>query len=76
MTPKKLKLLCLHGFGTNKEFMQMQTKAIAAELEELAEFIHIDAPYVVPQELVFDRVVFKYLKGPPRTWLSPKMSKK
>jgi hypothetical protein len=27
-TPKhKLKILCLHGYGTNKEFMKMQTQA-------------------------------------------------
>lgn len=27
--PPKLKLMCLHGYGTNKEFMQMQAKSLA-----------------------------------------------
>jgi hypothetical protein len=72
--PGKLRLMCMHGFGTNKEFMAMQTQALAKELEDLVELIHIDGPYIVPQDLVFDRVVFKYLKGPPRTWFGWKLS--
>ena len=66
--PEKLKLLCMHGFGTSKEFMQMQTKDIVTELADIAEFYFIDGPTIVPRNIVFDSVVFKYLKGSPRSW--------
>jgi hypothetical protein len=54
--------------------MEMQTKALAAELGDLVELVHIDAPYTTPENLVFDKIVFKYLKGSPRTWLSWRLS--
>lgn len=53
----------------------MQTESLQTELQDLVELIHIDAPYTIPEELVFDRVVFKYLKGPPRTWVTWRLSK-
>ena len=48
MKKEKLKILCLHGYGTNKEFMIMQTQAIRKDFEKIAEFIYVDGPYVVP----------------------------
>lgn len=36
VSKKKLKLLCMHGFGTNKEFMRMQTEILRKDLEPIA----------------------------------------
>ena len=36
MSNRKLKLLCMHGYGTNKEFMKMQAKSISTDLQEIA----------------------------------------
>lgn len=60
----------MHGFGTSKEFMQMQTKDVVTELADIAEFYFINGPTLVPRNIVFDPVVFKYLKGPPRSWFN------
>jgi hypothetical protein len=36
-TPRqKLKLLCMHGYGTNAEFMRMQTEILRRDVENLA----------------------------------------
>lgn len=64
----KLKILCLHGYGTNKEFMKMQTQAFRKDFEDLAEFIFVDAPYLVPLRFVLDPKVLKNLEAPPRSW--------
>lgn len=45
---QKLKILCLHGYGTNKEFMKMQTQAFTRDFSDIAEFIFVDGPYIVP----------------------------
>jgi hypothetical protein len=64
----KLKILCLHGFGTNKEFMKMQTQALTKDFEEIAEFIFVDGPIIVPIEFVRDPKVINNLQAPPRSW--------
>lgn len=64
----------MHGFGTNKEFMKMQAGLIEAQLKELAEFIFIDGPVVVPKDVVFDSNVFKHLKGHTRSWFGINLS--
>lgn len=68
-TKKKLKILCLHGFGTNKEFMKMQTQAFRKDFEDMSEFIFVDAPYIVPIQFVLDPKVLRNLEGPPRSWI-------
>jgi hypothetical protein len=64
----------MHGFGTNKEFMKMQSKAVANELSHLAEFYYADGPNIIHNDLVFDKAVFKYLKGSPRSWFNKNIS--
>ena len=35
----------MHGWGTNKQFMKMQTEILRKDLEPIAELIYIDAPH-------------------------------
>lgn len=65
---KKLKLLCMHGFGTNKEFMKMQTEILRKDLEALAEFIFVDGPVQVPLAMILDPKVIKNIQGKPYSW--------
>lgn len=64
----KLKILCLHGFGTNKEFMKMQTQAFRKDFEDIAQFIFVDAPHIVPMQFILDPKVLRNLEAPPRSW--------
>lgn len=64
----RLKILCLHGYGTNKEFMKMQTQAFRRDFEDIAEFIFVDAPNIMPIKFVTDPKVIKNLEAPPRSW--------
>jgi hypothetical protein len=68
MENKKLKIACLHGFGTNKEFMKMQTTIFRKDYEHIADFIFLDAPYIVPYVMVTDIKVIERLETPPRSW--------
>ncbi|GAB9468910.1 Serine hydrolase [Globisporangium polare] len=44
-TQKKLRVLCLHGFRTNVQVMQDQTRALRQVLGETAEFTYISGPF-------------------------------
>ncbi len=57
----------MHGFGTNKEFMRMQTEILRKDLEEIAELIYVDGPYEVPLDFISDPKVLNNLKGSPRS---------
>jgi hypothetical protein len=43
-TPKKLRVLCLHGHRTNDKVMMNQTKGMRAAFGDDAEFIFLNAP--------------------------------
>jgi hypothetical protein len=42
---KKLRVLCLHGFRTNVQVMQDQTRALREALGDAAEFVFLNATY-------------------------------
>lgn len=42
---KKLRVLCLHGFRTNVQVMQDQTRALRQVLGDTAEFVYLNAPF-------------------------------
>ena len=65
---KKLKLLCMHGWGTNKDFMKMQTEILRRDLDSMTEFIFVDGPFELPLEMVGDPKVTKNLKGKAYAW--------
>ncbi|KAK0533691.1 hypothetical protein OC835_002946 [Tilletia horrida] len=40
--PRKVRILCLHGKGTNAAIMKSQTKAVCSKLEDICEFVFVD----------------------------------
>ncbi|KAG7401037.1 hypothetical protein PHYBOEH_003232 [Phytophthora boehmeriae] len=42
---EKIRVLCLHGYGTNKEVMFDQTRGIREVLGSSAEFVFVNGPY-------------------------------
>jgi hypothetical protein len=75
-TPKKkLKILCMHGFVTNKEFMKKQTEFLRKDLDNIAEFIFVDGPFEVPNDMIRDDRVTRNLVGPPRSWIKYNQSR-
>jgi predicted esterase len=45
MSIRKLKILCLHGFGQNAAIFRKQTCALRKSLKDYAEFVYVNAPY-------------------------------
>ena len=43
-SPRKLRILCLHGYHGSGRILRGQTAAFAGELSSLAELVFIDAP--------------------------------
>lgn len=74
--PKKLKILCMHGYGTNAEFMKMQTDALRKDVGELAEFIFVNGPNVIPLETINDPKVVKNIVGNAYSWYDFKTRRK
>ena len=67
---RKLKIACLHGYGTNKEFMKMQTNLFCKDFILNVDFVFVDGPVVVTNDLVNDPKVIKNLEAPPRSWIN------
>ena len=42
-----MKVLCLHGYGNNKEIMQHQSRYFRKHLEHFIEFHYIEGPFIV-----------------------------
>lgn len=47
---RKLKILCIHGYTTSKEFMKFQMKEWEKELSNKLEFIYYEGQYDLPYE--------------------------
>ena len=60
----------MHGFGTNKEFMKMQTEILRKDLQSIAELIYVNAPYEVPLAIIDDPKVAKNIVGKPYSWFN------
>ncbi|XP_077218501.1 rhodanese-like domain protein [Tasmannia lanceolata] len=47
-TPRKLRILCLHGFRQNASNFKGRTASLAKKLKSLAEFNFVDGPHELP----------------------------
>ncbi|KAF7725970.1 hypothetical protein EC973_009116 [Apophysomyces ossiformis] len=47
MTPR-LRILCLHGLAQNKAVLYNKTAALRKALDDVAEFVYVNAPHSVP----------------------------
>ncbi|XP_031104106.1 rhodanese-like domain-containing protein 6 [Ipomoea triloba] len=47
-TPRRLRILCLHGFRQNASGFKGRTASLAKKLKNIAELVFIDAPHVLP----------------------------
>ncbi|RLN63509.1 hypothetical protein BBJ28_00019486 [Nothophytophthora sp. Chile5] len=56
--PKKLRVLCLHGFRTNRQVMESQTRGLREALGPQAEFVFLNAPFEArgPTDEVIDKM--------------------
>jgi hypothetical protein len=64
----KPKILCLHGFGTNANFMKKQAASMLKLLVNEAEFIFVDGPFQAPENFVVDQKVIDMIEGQHRSW--------
>ncbi|XP_058075899.1 rhodanese-like domain-containing protein 6 isoform X2 [Magnolia sinica] len=48
MPPRKLRILCLHGFRQNASNFKGRTASLAKKLKNIAEFVYVDAPHELP----------------------------
>ncbi|CAB4315769.1 unnamed protein product [Prunus armeniaca] len=46
--PRKLRILCLHGFRQNASSFKGRTASLAKKLKNIAEFVFVDAPHELP----------------------------
>ncbi|KAK7401102.1 hypothetical protein VNO78_12416 [Psophocarpus tetragonolobus] len=46
--PRKLRILCLHGFRQNATSFKGRTASLAKKLKRMAEFVFVDAPHELP----------------------------
>ncbi|KAL6278474.1 hypothetical protein ACE6H2_022075 [Prunus campanulata] len=46
--PRKLKILCLHGFRQNASSFKGRTASLAKKLKNIAELVFVDAPHELP----------------------------
>ena len=72
----KLKILCMHGFATNKDFMKMQMESLRRDLDLIADLIFVDSPFVIPSNFVIKDEVQKNIDGVPRSWSTYKIVSK
>lgn len=54
--------------------MKMQTEVLRKDLENMAEFIYVDAPVLCPKSLITDPKVLNNLVAPPRSWFDWRLS--
>ncbi|OWZ20451.1 hypothetical protein PHMEG_0005122 [Phytophthora megakarya] len=57
-SPKKLRVLCLHGFRTNRQVMESQIKGLRDALGPNAEFVFLNGPFEArgPTDEVIERM--------------------
>ncbi|XP_059440033.1 rhodanese-like domain-containing protein 6 isoform X2 [Corylus avellana] len=47
-SPRKLRILCLHGFRQNASSFKGRTASLAKKLKNIAELVFVDAPHELP----------------------------
>ncbi|KAM5560993.1 rhodanese-like domain-containing protein 6 [Rosa sericea] len=68
--PRKLRILCLHGFRQNASSFKGRTASLAKKLKSIAELVFVDAPY----ELAFIYQPPSALRELPHNCTSPPTS--
>lgn len=66
--PKKLRILCLHGYNTNIEIMKYQVKNFEKTFEGLCEFTFIQGIYDCPVPPI-SFFVKKGIQPPYKRWM-------
>ncbi|KAL1914584.1 uncharacterized protein VTP21DRAFT_8115 [Calcarisporiella thermophila] len=67
--PKKIRILCLHGYSMNGEFMKLKMAALENELHPIVEFIYMDACFEI--NTPFDREWKSLYDGLFFSWIPP-----
>ena len=62
---RKLRVLCLHGYNTDKNVMEYQMRHFRQVFSEVIDFVVIDAPFETPDEP--PRELRKFLEPSGRT---------
>ncbi|TPX67218.1 hypothetical protein SpCBS45565_g03922 [Spizellomyces sp. 'palustris'] len=67
----RLRILCLHGYTQNAEIFGKRIAVLAKDLKNLAEFVFISAPHVIPENSAqtdVERVTYPEGDGQRRWW--------
>lgn len=59
----KLRILCLHGYGTNKEFLKFQMRDYIKKFEDSVEFVYANGSFEVDLDTVHDRRLLQVLNN-------------
>ncbi|KAK4769181.1 hypothetical protein SAY86_027331 [Trapa natans] len=80
-SPRKLRILCLHGFRQNASSFKGRTASLAKKIKSIAELVYIDGPHELPfiyQPLVAHRLCDSesstVLRTPPREGCKKKLA--
>lgn len=63
LTMTKAKIVCLHGYGTNANFIKKQASYFQKIISKEADLIFIDAPFIAPENFVVDQKVIDLIEG-------------
>jgi hypothetical protein len=53
-----MKILCLHGWGTNGRFMKFQTKNFRKNFKTEFEYVYLDGTYEIDRDRIDDKTYF------------------
>jgi len=72
--PRKLRILCLHGYHGSADILQQQMSALASRLPPVAEFVCVDAPSLAKGDFGWWHAVddAEQARGDPGVRLRPK----
>lgn len=66
--PKKLRVACLHGYGTNAKFMERQMRSFKRYFDKEIEFVFLEGTYEAPHGFILDEKVLNLIEGQTRCW--------
>ncbi len=64
---KKVRLLCLHGWNSNKAVTAYQLNILSSPTSDIAEYVCINAPYKTEKQV--DPMLAKRFEGPFYSWM-------
>lgn len=50
----KLKVACLHGYGTNAKFLERQMRSFRKEFDKEIEFVFLEGTHHAPEGFILD----------------------